>query len=185
VVALVAVVARERWPLVGDDRAELLHRAGDWYAANDRPREAIDAYWRSGRTASGTDLLRKHGPSWVNAGGAATIAAAIESFPTGERDPQIRLLFSFSEALLVLGEDDRALAELTALAEATASAGDGCDLPAGLAWRLGAAHYQRGDPQAASAAFARGRVGDQAPADAAMLLAGSATARWMAGGAPA
>jgi hypothetical protein len=172
-VPLVGQVVRERWPLVSGDRTRLYGIAGDWYAANDRPGAAIEAYRLGGRSASCADLLRRNGPAWVNAGGASTIATAIEALPAADRCSEMRLLLG--EALLVVGEDDRAISVLTTLA------GGDDDLPAGLAWRLGAVYYQRGDPHSASTTFGRGRLGDESTADEAMLLAGSATARWMAG----
>src|SRR5690606_37749134 len=59
---------------------------------------------------------------------------------------------------------------------------DGDDaLPAGLAWRLAAAYCQRGDPHTASGMLSRTRPGEPSPVDEALLLAWTATARWMAG----
>ncbi len=180
-VPLVAEVARDRWKLTDDQQARLFETAGDWYATNGRPGDAISAYVQCGRMDSATALLLRHGPAWVVAGGAPTIAATIASLPPARRATGISLLYG--EALLILGEDDRALSELTMLAEQC-----GNDLPPGLAWRLGAVHYLRADPHAAAAAFARGRTAtgpsgcpETDAADEAMLLAWDATARWMAG----
>jgi DNA-binding SARP family transcriptional activator len=172
-VPLVAVVARDRWPLAAADADRLFGAAGDWYAGHGRPEAAIGAYHRCGRGAPAAALLRVHGPAWVIRGGAPTIAAAIAALDPADRDRDLRMLYG--EALTVLGDDDRALAELSELA------GPAGPLPAGLAWRLGAVHYLRGDPGAATATFARGRTAEPATAADAMLLAWDATARWMSG----
>jgi DNA-binding SARP family transcriptional activator len=171
VVPVVAEAARERWPLGSPtERTRLLRAAADWYAAHHRPGDAIPAYVHCGRWDEAAALLRTYGPTWVIGGGAATITATIDALP--EKDSALRLLLG--EALLVRGEDDRALAELTALA--------GSDpLDAGLAWRLGAVHYLRADPHAAIATFARARDADPSGKDGALLLAWDATARWMCG----
>jgi len=176
-VPLLAAAARDRWPLRDSERDRLFCVAGDWYAAHGRKSEAIDAYYRCGRTAASATMLREHGPTWVTAGGAATIAAAVTALPPEDRDPALRLLLG--EALLLLGDDDRALAELSVLAASY----DAGDMPAELAWRLGAVHYLRGDPRAAAAAFARGRLDVEDTAAEAMLLAWDVTASWMAGDA--
>src|SRR5690606_28031531 len=105
-VPLVRQAAADRWPLTPQERADLFDRAGAWYAGNGRPREAIEAYRIAGRSGPCARLLREHGPSWVHAGGAAAIVAAVASLSPGDRTPEVRLLHG--EALLVLGDDDRA-----------------------------------------------------------------------------
>jgi tetratricopeptide (TPR) repeat protein len=173
-VPVVVEAARDRWPLPPAERARLFRTAADWYAAHHRPGDAITAYAQCGRWDEAASLLRTYGPEWVIGGGAATITATIDALP--HKDPALRLLLG--EALLIRGEDDRALTELTALADTE-------ELEAGLAWRLGAVHYLRADPRTAMTTFARARDPENSGKDGALLLAWDATARWMSGDAAA
>lgn len=200
-VPVLGQVAIDRWPLAQPERADLFARAGAWYAEHGQPRAAIEAYRVAGDSRSCARLLRDHGPSWVHAGGAATIIEAVASLSPADRTPPIRLLHG--EALLVVGDDERALAELTALAELVASsdgdvptaaagplspaptghlpAGLAGRLPASLAWRLAAAYCQRADPDTASMMVGLVRPDETSVADHALVLAWTATARWLAG----
>ncbi len=54
-------------------------------------------------------------------------------------------------------------------------------MPAAVAWRMGLVSYQAGEPTAALAAYARGRLDREDTLDEALLLAWSATACWMLG----
>ncbi|MEN3356601.1 MAG: hypothetical protein V7637_583 [Mycobacteriales bacterium] len=57
----------------------------------------------------------------------------------------------------------------------------GRPMPAAVAWRMGLVSYQAGEPGAALAAYARGRLDREDTLDEALLLAWSATACWMLG----
>jgi DNA-binding SARP family transcriptional activator/ATP/maltotriose-dependent transcriptional regulator MalT len=178
VVPLLEHVVRHRWPRSAAEDRRLGAAAAVWYAAHEQPGAAILAYRLAGDAASCARLLAAHGPAWVAAGGARTIAEVVDWLPAGERSVPIRTLRG--EALLVTGDDDAALAELGALADETA---DPTGVPPAVAWRLGAVHYRRADPKAAVAAFARGRTGRGPCPDSAMLLALDAASRWMLGDA--
>ncbi len=90
------------------------------------------------------------------------------ALPVGDRAPRIDEIIGEANALKGRWEE--------ALACYERAAADGKTLAAGLAWRIGRIHFDRGRPEEALDVFARGRVDGSEPGDEALLLAGTASA---------
>jgi DNA-binding SARP family transcriptional activator len=181
VVPLLDRVVAGRWPRRPAEVRRIGSAAARWYAANGQPLAAALAHRLAGDARACAEVLAAHAASWVPAGGARTVAELVDWLPASERSVALRTLRG--EALLVLGEDRAALAELGALAGGADETAGPAGVPPAVAWRLGAVHYRRAEPAAAAAAFARGRPASGPDPDTAMLLALDASAHWMLGDA--
>jgi DNA-binding SARP family transcriptional activator len=116
--------------------------------------------------------LSRHGYALVADGGAADVIKTIDALPTAWHTPTIEQLDG--AARHAVGDWDGALRCFERLGETTEA------LPASAAWRSGLIHYQRGDLDAALAAYRRGM---QAPpsADRALVSAWAAAIYWLRG----
>ncbi|ROO52481.1 transcriptional activator [Micromonospora sp. Llam0] len=134
---------------------------------------AARAYLQAGTDAAAVRVLTEHGDRMLAAGQAGEVVELVAALPEPRVTRRLRLL---------LGDALRTSGDLTAAERAyDAVAAAGSDWDAGLAWRAGRIHYQRGDAQAALETFARGRDRPSPPAEMALLLAWTAHAQLLAG----
>lgn len=169
---LIREFARERW--LGDP-AEVLavhQRAGPWFEAHDRPREALRCRVATGDVGGIVRILTEHGRRLIAAGAAAEVAATVADLPADLRSES--LVRIEGEARYALGDWDGALRCFDRLAS-------GGPLPASVAWRMGLIHHHRGDLAAALALYEQGRVGPGDSRDRALVHAWAAAAHWLRG----
>ncbi|MFL6145063.1 MAG: tetratricopeptide repeat protein [Labedaea sp.] len=173
-VPAVAAIVRSRnvWPAA--QRRAVIALAAGWHTDHGRPADALRLALTAGDQARCARLLHEHGTQLLTGGAAGDIIAAVRLLPDGLRDDPIELVHA--DALQATGDTAGALAGYARLA------GDGAQLAPGLAWRYGAAVYLWGDPNDALAVLRRGRQ-DGDTADAALLLAWTSAAHWLAGDA--
>ncbi|MFY1697037.1 BTAD domain-containing putative transcriptional regulator [Solwaraspora sp. WMMA2101] len=143
VVPVVAEVVRQRQPT--RQHVDLASNAAAWYDQHGPPVAAARAYRRAGVDAQAARVLAEHGDRMLAAGQAAEVAELVAGLPEPLVSRRLRLL---------LGDALRTIGDLTA-AEQAYDAAAGPEWDAGLAWRVGRIHYQRGDAQAALDTFAR------------------------------
>lgn len=166
--ALAREFARERWPLSPARMRALHRRASRWFAS----RGALDAALRSA-IASGdrralSRLLLDRGAELLARGSIDEIEETAALLPPAERTRRLEEIIGEAHALR--GRWSEALA-----CYERASAGEETH-PPGLAWRIGRIHFDRGRPELALEAYARGRLDGGEPAEEAILLAGIAAA---------
>ncbi|MFC7762660.1 hypothetical protein ACFQY4_34915 [Catellatospora bangladeshensis] len=172
-VPLLAAVVRAQYPA----RPRVLRAAADWHVRHGRSAEALRLHLAAEDPDSCAALLSGSGSALLAGGAAVDVAAAIRSLPAGHRDERLTLLLG--EALAITGDTAAAV-------DTYATLDDGCEeLPAGLAWRYGAALYYAGTSGDALAVLRRGRLTGADSADEAQLLAWTAAAHWLAGDAAA
>lgn len=174
-VPLVAAIVRGTGPPPTAGCRRRWRAAAGWCRQHHLHGHAARLLLAAGDPAACVAVLRERGEQVVAAGGAALVVATVRALPPELLDERVRLVFG--EALALVGENDAALAELSALA-----GGTGPVDPA-VAWRHGAVHYQKAERDAALAALARGRADTGRTRDEAMLLAQSATVHWSVGAA--
>lgn len=172
-VPAVAAVARQAGPAPDARCRRRWRAAAGWCRQRRLPGHAARLALVAGDPATSAEVLREQGERIVAAGGAELVVATVRAMPAPSRDNRLQMVLG--EALAVLGDNDAALAELSALA-----GGTGPVEPA-VAWRLGAVHYQRAERDAALAALARGRLGNGSTLDEALLLAQAASVHWSDG----
>lgn len=146
VVPVVAEVVRQRQ--TARKHVDLAANAAAWYDQHGPPAAAARAYRRAGVDAQAARVLAEHGDRMLAAGQAAEVAELVAGLPESLVSRRLRLL---------LGDALRTIGDLTA-AEQAYDAAAGSEWDAGLAWRVGRIHYQRGDAQAALDTFARARA---------------------------
>lgn len=151
-----------------------LAAAAAWYDQHGPPVAAARAYLRAGADAAAARVLAEHGDRMLAAGQAGEVVELVAALPEPRVTRRLRLL---------LGDALRTSGDLTAAERAyDAVAAAESDWDAGLAWRVGRIHYQRGDAQAALETFARGRDQPSSPStEVALLLAWTAHAQLLAG----
>ncbi|MGW4465132.1 BTAD domain-containing putative transcriptional regulator [Micromonospora sp. NPDC004704] len=146
--------------------------AATWYGEHGPPLAAARSYLRAADHERCVRVLEEHGDAVLAAGRPTEVAAIVEALPEERRTRRLRLL---------LGDAFRTAGDLPAAARTydTVAAGEPAG-DAGLAWRMGRVHYQRGNPLDALKVFAQG---NEVPADAdtAILLAWTAHAHLLAG----
>jgi len=147
--------------------------AAAWYDQNGPPVSAARAFRQAGDDSGCARVLDAHGDAMVGAGQGAAIVELVTALPEPLRTRRLKLLYG--DALRTLGSVDAAARAYDAVAAAEP------EWDAGLAWRMGRIHYQRGDANAALAAFARGVAPDRPTPDAALLLAWTSHAHLLAG----
>jgi DNA-binding SARP family transcriptional activator/tetratricopeptide (TPR) repeat protein len=148
--------------------------AARWFDENGPAVAAARAYVLAGAPDDAARVLETHGEAILSAGQAETIVALVNLLPPALHSRRLRLLFG--DALRETSEPDAALRTYLAVAA------ESPEWDAGLAWRVGRLHYQRGDGREALATFAKvepERVGDSA--DAVFLIAFTAHAQVLAG----
>jgi DNA-binding SARP family transcriptional activator/ATP/maltotriose-dependent transcriptional regulator MalT len=154
--------------------------AADWYDRHGPPVAAARAYHLAGRPADCARVLDRHGDALLVAGHAQTVVDLAGALPEPLRSRRLRLLH---------GDALRCVGDLQGAARAYQPVAAGTELDAGLAWRMGRIHYQRGDARAALEVFEQARRDAPDPrfaaADAALLAAWTAHARLLAGDAEA
>ncbi|WFE54477.1 BTAD domain-containing putative transcriptional regulator [Micromonospora sp. WMMD1155] len=145
--------------------------AAAWYDEHGPPVAAAREYLRAGDHPAGARVLDAHGDRMIAAGRSPAVIELVRMLPERLRTRRLRLLLG--DALRTLGDLGAATREYDAVAEES--------WDAGLAWRLGRIHYQRGDARAALAILGRPLARSAPPADRALLLAWTAHAHLLAG----
>jgi DNA-binding SARP family transcriptional activator len=148
---------------------------------------ALDSALTRGNPVELGRLLDRSGGRVLAAGHVHTVEEAVRALPPAALTPARLTLLA--HARQVRGDADGALESCRQAAgeppagEPTAAepAAGPLPLPAGVAWRMGLVRYQSGQPTAALAAYARGRLDREDTLDEALLLAWSSTACWMLG----
>lgn len=147
--------------------------AAAWFDRHGPPISAARAFRQAGDDDGCARVLAEHGDAMVAAGRAGDVAELFASLPERLHTRRLRLLYG--DALRTQG----AVAAAAQVYDAVAAAEPVGD--AGLAWRLGRIHYQRGEARAALELYGRGRLPAVATPDAALLLAWTAHAHLLAG----
>ncbi|MDG4809382.1 hypothetical protein O7634_21765 [Micromonospora sp. WMMD1120] len=145
--------------------------AADWYDEHGPPVAAAREYLRARDHAASARVLDAYGDRMIAAGRCTAVAELVRMLPERQRSRRLRLLLG--DALRTLGDLGAATREYDAVAE------DAWD--AGVAWRLGRIHYQRGDARAALAILDRPLARSAPLTDRALLLAWTAHAHLLAG----
>jgi ATP/maltotriose-dependent transcriptional regulator MalT/DNA-binding SARP family transcriptional activator len=154
-------------------RGEVLRRAAGWLEERGRVAEALSAAVAAGEATHVRRLLERHGDELMGGGAVEAVREAAEALPPPTRGAVVEQILG--EAYVHHGRWDDAAA---ALARA---AGKDDLLRAKLAGLLGLAEWERGRPDAALAAFQRGRLDGSKIRDEALLLAWMARPFWNLG----
>lgn len=171
--ALVRDAVRATHPVEVTERTAILVATAAWCVDHGHLDEALRLLLDADDRAGIADLLANRGRELLATGAVATVAAAGARVPLSAATASAHLVIG--EARQVLGRWDEALASFRC------AAGDADTLAPALAWRMGLIAHLRGDLDEALATYARARLDDADPADAAMLLAWDASARWLRG----
>lgn len=156
-----------------EDAAALRIAAAQWLMDNNLPYQALRALVGAGSQLDIVALFAHSGQHLLNHGHADDVITAVATLPPHLRETHVERLAG--EAHQLRGEWDSALACYRNAAH------DDEALEAGLAWRMGVIHYLRGELDEAVNVYRRGRVGEHATRDSALLLAWQASAYWMRG----
>ncbi|MFI5837231.1 BTAD domain-containing putative transcriptional regulator [Micromonospora sp. NPDC051300] len=147
--------------------------AAAWYDEHGPPDAAAREHLRAGNHPRCAGVLDQHGERMIATGRARAVADMVAKLPDNHLNRRIRLVYG--DALRTLGDLDAAARAY----DAAAATPPGWD--AGLAWRVGRIHYQRGDARAALEALRRPRPESAPPVDEALLLAWTAHAHLLSG----
>ena len=162
--------------------------AARWFERHGQPADALRCLLGADAApAAAAGELRPFVVQWAARlladGEPELVLGAVERIGPDDRSREIRRVEG--EARQLLGDWDGALACF----EAAAAGSD--SMPPGLAWRTGLIHHLRGDLDTALAVYGRADLADDAGGgagdndgvrvDEALLLAWSATARWLRG----
>ncbi|MGW5556531.1 BTAD domain-containing putative transcriptional regulator [Micromonospora sp. NPDC003944] len=158
-------------PPTADQVRHTAAAAAAWYDQHGPPVAAAREYLRAGDHAAAARVLDAHGDRMIAEGRSLAVTELVRALPEQHRSRRLRLLLG--DALRTLGDLGAATHEYDAVAE---EAWD-----AGLTWRLGRIHYQRGDARAALAILDRPPALSTPPVDRALLLAWTAHAHLLAG----
>jgi ATP/maltotriose-dependent transcriptional regulator MalT/DNA-binding SARP family transcriptional activator len=170
---LIREFVRERWPLSERERKEVHSRAAAWFLAHGCFADALESLVAIGDAAQIAEVLEAQGGTLLAAGRVEATIRVARTLPPRLRSRSIHQLLG--EAHEIRGEWDEALESFKR------AAGKRTRLDAGLAWRLGLIHHLRGRLDEAFEVYARGRLDDANPHDAALLLAWKASACWLRG----
>ncbi|MET7877642.1 BTAD domain-containing putative transcriptional regulator [Micromonospora profundi] len=171
-VPIVVETARHgRRPPTAEQIRHTAAAAAGWYDEHGPPVAGAREYLRAGDHAAGARVLEAYGDRMIAAGRSVAVAELVRMLPERHRSRRLRLLLG--DALRTIGDLGAATHEYDAVAE---EAWD-----AGLAWRLGRIHYQRGDARAALEILDRPLARSAPLADQALLLAWTAHAHLLAG----
>ncbi|HZM30899.1 MAG TPA: BTAD domain-containing putative transcriptional regulator [Acidimicrobiales bacterium] len=169
-----ALVREVVGPLDPGDRADTLAAAARWFEDDGQPAEALRCLVAAGSPAAVTRLVTSCGADLLQSGETGAVLDALAGLG-GDRPPAVHRLEG--DARQLSGDWDGAL---DCYQRATTADGP---LDPGLAWRMGLIHHLRGDLTTALGIYGRGDL--DAPgagrADAALLLAWTATAHWLRG----
>lgn len=154
--------------------AESLHRrAAAWFESVGAFQEALQTLAAVGAAEPMAALLARRTAAGLRDVDHATVIDALDVLPRSGRSPQLEQLVG--ESLQRAGDWEGALVALER------AAGDGTEIPAGVAWRLGLVHYLRGELDNALAAYGRARLDGGEPGDEASVLAWTASVHWLRG----
>lgn len=157
-----------------DGGPALVHRrAATWFLDNGYLEESLASLNRTGDPVAVAELLATRGPELLAGGAVDRVSALGASLPGEVRTPAVVQVLG--EAAHILGDWEGALAAFGSLAQREGP------LPAGLAWRLGLIHHQRGALAEALAVYERGDISGPPDAEQALLLAWTSTAHWLRG----
>jgi DNA-binding SARP family transcriptional activator/exonuclease VII small subunit len=171
--ALVREFVRERWPLSAERERRLYERASRWLESRGALDAALSAAGASGDPAELSRLLLAHGAELLARGSLEAIEQAAALIPIDGRARRIDEIVGETHALRGRWEE--------ALACYERALGGEDDHPPRLASRIGRIHFDRGQPDTALEAFARGRLDGSEPAEEALLHAGTAAAELSCG----
>lgn len=170
--AVIREFARERLAPDEDELRELYRRAAAWFEGEGRVEDALRWLLETGDTSVVAGFVAEHGETLLTQGAADAVIQA-GSLLTAPGDA--RVAATLGEAHSLKGNWEEALACYER------AAGDDAELTAGLAWRIGRLHWDRGNTTEAGAVFARGRTDGSGSEDEALLLAWSSAPYWSAG----
>jgi ATP/maltotriose-dependent transcriptional regulator MalT/DNA-binding SARP family transcriptional activator len=153
-------------------RRQIMAEAAAWHDEAGEHAEALAYAARLEDAALCAEWLSVHGPLLVASGEARVVLAASAQVPAERRTAGLEVVVGDAE--LLAGEWDAALARYQ-------QAAGGDVVPAAVAWRIGLLHYLRGELPQAVEVFERGDDEDQDLAARALLLAWSASAKWLRG----
>jgi ATP/maltotriose-dependent transcriptional regulator MalT len=153
-------------------RRRILVQAAEWHEQAGEHALALTYASRRGDTETAARLLAARGGELVASGAAQVVLDAVAGLPATDVSAEVAVLAG--DAGLMLGEWDGALRHYQR------AAGSG-RASAAVAWRIGLLHYLRGELTEAIGAFDNGDDGDPDLAARALLLAWSASARWIRG----
>jgi DNA-binding SARP family transcriptional activator len=171
--ALVRDIAPE---LLGIDEralASLRREAARWHEERGEIAAALRLAVLATDSARAASLLSRHGFDLVRHGLATEVLQASECLPDSTLDPLVER--TLGDAHAARGEWSEALMRYERASGRTPA------LPAGLAWRLGRIHFDRGLLDEALAAYSRGLDDESEPAERALLLAWTASCHWSLG----
>ncbi len=169
---LVREFVLDRLPLEPQERARLYETAGAWFEANGRVADALSCACEIEDHAWTSRLLVEHGAELLAAGAAGSVVEAAVNLPQLLRSAAVEQVVG--EAHQIQGNWDSALDCYRRIT------GEGRLDPA-VAWRMGLIHHLRGDLDEALTAYSRGLHAGEDSADRAMLLAWTASVRWLRG----
>jgi DNA-binding SARP family transcriptional activator len=157
----------------GDRRADVLRRAAAWLEGRGRLPEALAAAVAAGDESLVRRLLADHGDALLRGGSTDAVVESADTLPASKRGPDVDQILG--EAYLDRGDWEEAATALTR------AAGAADELPPKLAGLLGLAEWERGRPEAALAAFERGRIDGSSTRDEALLFAWATRPFWNLG----
>jgi ATP/maltotriose-dependent transcriptional regulator MalT/DNA-binding SARP family transcriptional activator len=167
---LVREYARLRLALPPARTLEVLTSAAEWHGRRGDDEGSLLIAARAGDPGLAARLLRVHGPGLVVRGRVEAVLEAAGVVPLDARDVELELIVGEAHAHRSDWAD--------ALACYQRAGGDRPKLSGALAWRLGRALYESGDPSAALAVLDRRAEGDATLRDDALWLAWRALAAW-------
>ena len=169
---LVREFVLDRLPLEPQERARSYATAAAWFEANGRASDALSCASAIEDHAVTSRLLVEHGAELLAAGAAGSVVEAAVHLPQALRSVAVEQVVG--EAHQIQGNWDSALDCYRRIT------GEGRLDPA-VAWRMGLIHHLRGDLDEALTAYSRGLHEGEDSADRAMLLAWTASVRWLRG----
>jgi ATP/maltotriose-dependent transcriptional regulator MalT/DNA-binding SARP family transcriptional activator len=171
---LVREFAARHLPIPTEVARGLQRVAVDWFAAQRDPVTALAIASEASDSLRVISVLRDSAEELLGVGATNLIVEVCRRLPSNLRTPDIEQIEG--DARQAQGDWSGALACF----ERAARKFD--RLPAGLAWRIGFIHYQRGDLDQALGAYARASNAPSAdPGETARLWAWEATAHWVRG----
>ncbi|HKP17725.1 MAG TPA: tetratricopeptide repeat protein [Gaiellaceae bacterium] len=175
--ALVREFVLERWPVSDAERRRVFGEAARWSESLGDSRAALHAAASARDVDLVAGLLARRGHALLEAGSVADVLEAAALVPVERRQPGVEEVVGAAHALR--GEWQEALACLE-------RAGGGCEaIPAGLAWRIGRIHFERGDLSRALESYRRAIRDGTSPRDEALVLAATVATHFSLGEAAA
>ena len=171
--ALVREFALVAWPLAVEDERSVHRQAARWHEAQGRLPDALAAFGAASDDAEVARVLETHGQGMLSAGAVEPVVAFARRLPLERRTAVLERLLG--EGLTVQGDFDGAL-------DAFERAAGGADrIEPGLAWRMMAPSYLRGDLDRVLATYSRARVDGQGDDDVLLLQCWAARTHYRRG----